>query len=175
MEKDTYLEVEDFFVQYEREPLVRELLGNWRGRRWTKELSVENFFKVFSRIWGTQLGDFLETTCKQKMDERAKAVFRNEKADLNRFGMTRLRKLVDAFCKSFQLPTIEDLRDESLIPPDTTQEERKHYRKIAGIIFRLLLANSEPTQSYKPVKIILEEMEVISEISPRELPGHLRD
>ena len=157
MEKDTYQEVEDFFVQYEGEPLVRELLGNWRGRRWIKDLSVENFFKVFSRIWGTQIGDFLETTCKQKMDERAKAVFRNERADLNRVGMTRLRKLVDAFCKSFWLPTIEDLADESLIPPDTTQEERKHYRKIAGIIFRLLLANSEPTQSYKQVKIILRK------------------
>ena len=62
-----------------------------------------------------------------------------------------------------------------MISPDTTQEERKHYRKIAGIIFRLLLANSEQTQSYKPVKIILEEMEVISEVCPRELPGHLRD
>ena len=106
MEKETYLEVEDFFGQYGGDSIVKELLGDWRGRRWRKDLSVENFFKVFSRVWGTRLGDFLETTCKQTMDERAKAVFRNERADLSRIGMMRLRGLIDGFCKSFRLPTI---------------------------------------------------------------------
>ena len=33
----------------------------------------------------------------------------------------------------------------------------------------------EKTQAYKPMKIIIEKMEVISEVCPRELPGHFRD
>ena len=86
MEKETYLEVEDFFGHHQEDSIVKELLGDWRSRRWRKDLSVENFFKVFSRIWGTRLGDFLETTCRQTMDERAKNIFRNERANLSRGG-----------------------------------------------------------------------------------------
>ena len=74
-----------------------------------------------------------------------------------------------------KMPTVEDISDADLAPPPTTQEERKHYRKVAGTIFRLLLANSEKTQAYKPMKIIIEKMEVISEVCPREVPGHFRD
>ena len=34
MEKETYLEVEDFFGHYQEDSIVKELLGDWRSRRW---------------------------------------------------------------------------------------------------------------------------------------------
>ena len=73
------------------------------------------------------------------------------------------------------MPTMEDIADAALVPPETSLEERKHYRKVAGHVFRLLLANSEKTQVFRPGKIIIDKMAVISDICPRELPEHFRD
>ena len=106
------------------------------------------------------------------MDERVKAIFKFEKLDLSRKGMTRLRKTCDEFSRSYKMSTVEDISNAALVPPETTQEERKHYRKVAGNVFRLLLANAKKTQVYRPGKIIIDKMAVISEVCPRELPAH---